>query len=95
MLALFAGLGVGAFALVPRLTIPVTAAAAVIAFVLEMLGPAVHWPAWLLNVSPFHHLAGVPVEPMNLPAAVAMTAVGIAFAVTGIVSFERRDLLGA
>ena len=95
MLALFAGLGAGAFALLPRLTVPVTTAAAVVAFVLEMVGPALHWPAWVLNVSPFHHLAGVPVEPMNLPAAVVMTAIGIAFAVLGVVSFERRDLLGA
>ncbi len=90
----FAGLGVLAFGVVPRLTVAVGATAAVACFVIELVGPVLEWPAWVLGVSPFHHLAAVPVDPFGLPAAIAMTAIGIGLAVAGIAAFERRDLVG-
>lgn len=95
MLVVFAGLATTAFATVPRHTVPVTATAAVVAFVLEMVGPALHWPAWVLGISPFHHLAGVPVDPLNWPAAFVMTGIGIVLMGAGVVAFTRRDLIGA
>jgi ABC-2 type transport system permease protein len=94
-IAVFAGLSVLLFGVVPRLTVPVGAAAVVAAYVLELVGPLLEWPDRLLAISPFHHLEAVPVDPFGLPAASAMVVVGIAFAAVGLAAFERRDLVGA
>lgn len=95
VVAVFAGLSVLAFGLVPRLTVPVGVAAAVAAFVLELVGPILEWPEWLVGLSPFHHLAAVPVDPVEWPAALVLMAIGISLTLAGIVAFERRDLVGA
>lgn len=95
MVAVFAGLSVLVFGVAPRLTVAVGAAAAVVAFVLELVGPILEWPDWVVGLSPFHHLAAVPVDPFEWPAALAMLAIGLAFTLAGIAAFERRDLVGA
>jgi polyether ionophore transport system permease protein len=95
MIAVFAGLSVLVFGTVPRLTVVVGASAAVAAYVLEVVGPMLHWPQWVLAVSPFHHLAAVPVDAFALPATIVMVVIGTALAVGGIVGFQRRDLVGA
>lgn len=95
MIAVFAGLSVLVFGTFPRLTVAVGASAAVAAYVLEMVGPMLDWPQWVLAVSPFHHLAAVPVDAFGLPAALVMLGIGMALAVGGIVGFQRRDLVGA
>lgn len=94
-IAVFAGFAVLVFGLAPRLTVPVAAAAAVVAYVIELVGPLLEWPEWVLAVSPFHHLAQVPVDPVDVPAALVMTAIGVVLALGGILAFERRDLVGA
>jgi ABC-2 type transport system permease protein len=91
---LLAGLGVLVFGVVPRLTVAVTAGAAVAAYVLELVGPVLKWPEWVLGSSPFHHLAAVPVDPFEPTAAIVMLAVGVAFAAAGVIAFTRRDLVG-
>lgn len=95
MVAVFAGLSVLVFGLTPRLTVAVGAAAAAAAFVLELVGPILEWPEWLVGLSPFHHLAAVPVDPVEWPAALVMLAIGVALTLAGVVAFERRDLVGA
>jgi ABC-2 type transport system permease protein len=49
----------------------------------------------VLGLSPFHHLAQVPVDPFAAGPAAVMVAVGVALALCGVVAFERRDLVGA
>jgi ABC-2 type transport system permease protein len=93
--AVFAGLAVLVFGLAPRLTVPVGAAAPVAAFVVELVGPLLEWPEWVVGVSPFHHLAAVPVEPFGWPAALVMVVIGVMLTAVGVVAFERRDLVGA
>ena len=83
------------FGLLPRLTVPVAAGAAVVAYVVELVGPVLEWPEWVLNLSPFHHLEQVPVDPVGVPAALVMTGIGLVLAIAGILAFERRDLVGA
>ena len=94
-IAVFVGIAVLVFGLLPRLTVPVTAGAAVVAYVLELVGPLLEWPEWVLDVSPFHHLEQVPVDSMDVPAALVMTGIGAVLTIAGILAFERRDLVGA
>jgi ABC-2 type transport system permease protein len=95
VVTVFAGLSVLVFGIAPRLTVVVGASAAVVAYVLELVGPILQWPEWVVAMSPFHHLAAVPVDPFGLPAAIVMVAVGVVLAGAGIVAFESRDLVGA
>lgn len=95
MVTVFAGLSVLVFGVAPRLTVAVGASAAVATYVVELVGPGLEWPDWLLGLSPFHHLELVPVDPFGLPAAIVMVTLGVVLAVAGIVAFERRDLVGA
>ena len=91
----FAGLGILTFGILPRLTVAVTAAVAVAAYILDMVGPILEWPDWMLNISPFHHLADVPVEPFGWGSAAWMVAISVVLAAIGVVAFQRRDLVGA
>jgi ABC-2 type transport system permease protein len=94
-IAVFAGLAVLVFGLAPRLTVPLAAGAAAAAYVIELVGPLLEWPEWVLGVSPFHHLEQVPIDPVDVPAALVMTGIGVVLAVGGILALERRDLVGA
>ena len=95
MVLVFAGLSVLVFGIAPRLTVAVGASSAVVAYVLQLVGPLLEWPDWVVAVSPFHHLAAVPVDPFGLSAAIVMVTLGVALAGAGILAFERRDLVGA
>jgi ABC-2 type transport system permease protein len=95
MVMVFAGLSVLVFGVAPRLTVAVGASAAVGAYVLQLVGPMLDWPGWVVAISPFHHLAAVPVDPFGLTAAIVMVVLGLALAAGGIAAFERRDLVGA
>jgi ABC-2 type transport system permease protein len=92
---LFGGLAVLTFGVAPRLTVALSVSATVAGYLLQVLGPALHWPGWVLDISPFHHLAAVPAEPFApLPTAV-LAALGLAAALAGLAAFEHRDLAGA
>jgi ABC-2 type transport system permease protein len=88
------GMAVLLFAVRPRLTVPGSAAAVVVAYLVEMIGPALDWPDPVLAGSPFHHLASVPAEPFEPVAAAVLTGVGMLLIAAGGLLFERRDLTG-
>ena len=92
VVVLVAGLTVAMFGVAPRLTVPVPLAGVVGSFVLYLLGPALKWPDWALNLSPFTHLAMVPQQAWAGTAALVMCALGIALATAGAITFRRRDL---
>jgi ABC-2 type transport system permease protein len=92
VVVLVAGLAVGVYGLAPRLTVPVPLALTLASFVLYLLGPALQWPSWALDVSPFTHLAMVPAEPWATASAVVMCALGLALAAVGALAFRRRDV---
>ncbi|HET9169135.1 MAG TPA: hypothetical protein VFN97_06850 [Actinospica sp.] len=94
VVAVFAGMAVLIFGLRPRLTVPLTVSAAVTAYLVQLLGTALKWPGWALDLSPFHHLATVPVDPVATLPAILMTCIGIAAAAVGVTAFEHRDLVG-
>jgi ABC-2 type transport system permease protein len=59
------------------------------------VGPVLNWPEWVLALSPFHHLAAVPVEPFDWLSAVVMVGIGALFAGAGVAALARRDITGA
>ena len=92
VVVLFTGLAVLVYGTAPRLTVAVPVTVAVLGYLLETFGTLLAWPAALVALSPFHHLAQLPGRPMTLTAIVAMVAVGVAAAAAGVAAFARRDL---
>lgn len=95
VVVLVTGIAVLAFGLVPRLTVAVPAAVTVGGYVLTFLGPALSWPRWVIDLSPFSHLAYVPAQPLALSSAAVMVAIGCAAGAWGVAAFSRRDIVGA
>lgn len=91
----FGGLAVLVLGLAPRATVGLVASAAVLAYVLQIVGPALDWPEAVVAVSPFRHLALVPVESFEPGSTAVLLAIGVVAALVGTVAFERRDLVGA
>ena len=93
--ALFLALGTLGFAALPRATSLIAYGLVAVAFLWEILGAVVGAPGWTLGLSPFHHIALVPVEPFRPLAAAAMVAIACAAGILALLLFERRDLTGA
>ena len=89
---LTAGIAIAAFGALPRLTVALPVAVTVIGFVASMLGPALDWPQWALDLSPFTHLALVPAEPWAATSGLVMSGLGLLLALAGALAFRRRDL---
>jgi ABC-2 type transport system permease protein len=92
---LVTGLAILTFGLLPRLTVAVPVAVTVVGYVLTLLGPALSWPGWIIDLSPFTHLAYVPAQPFALTSAAVMALIGCTAGACGVASFSRRDLTGA
>ncbi len=90
---LVGGLAVACFGLLPRLTVAVPVTMTIVWYVLTLLGPALDWPAWALNLSPFTHLALVPMAPWAATSGVVMTVIGLLLVMVGLWAFHRRDLV--
>ena len=94
VVALVAGLAVLSFGVAPRVTVGVPVAVAVGGYVLSLVGPALSWPQWLLDLSPFTHLALVPADPWSATAGLVMAGLGVAAGAVGLAAFGRRDIVG-
>jgi ABC-2 type transport system permease protein len=92
---LFGALAVAMFGVAPRLTVVVPATAVAIAYVLSFVGPALDLPGWVTGLSPFYHVALVPVADYALTQGLVMLALTALFTVVGWWAFDRRDLVGA
>jgi len=90
----FFGLGLLAFGLVPRASVGIAYGLVVGAFLLQLFGALVGAPHWVLDLSPFSHVAAVPGAPFRAGSAAAMVAIGLAATGLAFVSFARRDLFG-
>ncbi|MGN8244782.1 hypothetical protein ACTHAM_001889 [Cellulomonas soli] len=93
--AVFEGVTLLTVGLAPRLTIAVGAAVPILTYVVQLLGPALDWPQAVVGLSPFEHLAAVPVEPVALAPVLVLSAIAVALGATGVLAFERRDLTSA
>ncbi|MFZ0324318.1 MAG: hypothetical protein WAN48_09335 [Actinomycetes bacterium] len=94
VVVLVGGVTVLAFGLVPRLTVALPVTLTVVGYLVTMLGPPLSWPSWLLDLSPFTHLAWVPMVPWAATSGTVMTALGLALGAVGLLAFRRRDVVG-
>ncbi|HEU4491266.1 MAG TPA: hypothetical protein VFR74_10370 [Jiangellales bacterium] len=92
---LFAGVAFLVLGAAPRLTVGLTIGLAALTYVVQLVGPMLEWPSYVVGLSPFHHLAPVPAEPYALTAGLVMAGLGVAAGLLGVAAFERRDLAGA
>jgi ABC-2 type transport system permease protein len=56
-------------------------------------GQLLSFPQWLIDVSPFSHLALTPAEDARWGPVVVVAVVAAVLSVTGQVGFRRRDVL--
>lgn len=61
-------------------------------FVVLMFGQLLRFPAWVVDLSPFSHLAAVPAAPMRWGPFVTVLAVAAAVSAAGLAAFRRRDV---
>jgi ABC-2 type transport system permease protein len=92
---LFLGIGALLFGILPRHSSGLTQGLVAGSFLLELVGSTVKAPAWLLDLSPFHHVALVPGGGIDAAPALAMLALGLVAGMTGVAAFARRDLAQA
>ncbi|MDP3712011.1 MAG: hypothetical protein Q8R60_05950 [Mycobacteriales bacterium] len=92
---LLAAVAVLLFATLPRVTVVGSASVSAVAYLLPALGQGVGLPLWVRDVSPFQHLAVVPVEPYAVTAGLLMLGLASVVTAAGMVLLARRDLAGA
>jgi len=93
--ALFLGASALAYAIVPRASSPIIYSLIAVAFLWMLFGSLLGAPQWLVDLSPFEHVALVPAQPFRAGPAAAMVAIGAAGVAGALAMFRRRDLLGA
>lgn len=62
------------------------------AFFMGFFGPVLDLPQWVLNVSPFEHIPGIPGEDPVLMPLLVLTVVAVAAGLVALTSFRSRDL---
>ena len=84
---------------VPAFTVgvfPKYAAAAwamlLVTFVVSFFGALLDLPSWALAISPFDHIALVPVETLSVASVTALCVVAAALLGAGAVAYRRRDI---
>lgn len=90
---LFLGIGALAYGVAPRPAPALTYALIVLSFLWQLVGALLGPPRWVLDLSPFAHLALVPAQPFQPVAASVMTGLGVLGAAAAVVAFRRRDLM--
>jgi ABC-2 type transport system permease protein len=91
---LFLGLAALAYALVPRASAAITYTLVTVAFLWDLLGSLLGAPKWLIDLTPFQHVALMPAQPFRAGAAAVMVAIGMLAAALALLAFSRRDLIG-
>jgi ABC-2 type transport system permease protein len=91
----FVAIAAVVFAFAPRLTVPIAYGAVLVAYAIEIVGQLLRWPGWVLGLSPFHHVAAVPLQPVDAQSTATLLVVACALAVCAVLRFGRRDLVAA
>lgn len=81
------------FAIMPRLTVPLGWGLLVIGLIVGQFGALLQLPEWLQNISPFHHSSALPVEGLDVPAVLALSATAVLGAVLSLILIRKRDLV--
>ncbi len=85
------GLTGALYGLAPR-TLPAAWATLAGCLVIGLLGQLLDPPAWLTDLSPFHHTPRLPATDPAAPPLLALTATAIGLTTTGVAAFRHRDL---
>lgn len=64
----------------------------VFAFFMRYLGAILDLPQWVVNLSPFSHVASMPAEDFRATPILLLTAVAVVLVVAGLAGFNRRDI---
>lgn len=86
-----AAVAVVLFGLLPRLT-AVSWGALVICLLFGLVGSALQFDQWILDISPFTHLPHLPGGALSAAPLLWLCAAAVALAVTGLAGFRRRDV---
>ncbi|WP_232330761.1 ABC transporter permease [Nocardia fusca] len=62
------------------------------ALVLGFFGPIMNLPQWIHDLSPFQHIARIPMEDLRWTALIILTVLAAASAAVGAYRFRERDL---
>ncbi len=89
---LFLGLTTLAFGVAPRLTTLVAFGAVALSYAILLIGGLAQAPQWVLDISPFSHLAPVPAVPADVTTMAALAGVGALGVLAGGWVFNRRDV---
>ena len=63
-----------------------------VTFVVSFFGTLFDLPGWVLGISPFDHIALVPVETLSVASVFALCVVAAALLGVGAVTYRRRDI---
>ena len=87
-------LGAAALALgaLPSVVGPIGALPVVGGFLLNVITQGTWAPNWLVNLSPFAHLAAVPNVPPDWASITAFAVIGAMLTGVGLAGYSRRDL---
>lgn len=92
---LFGALTALAYALAPAASAAIGYGLVAVAFLWQEVGALLGAPHWLVSLTPFAHVALVPVAALKLPAALIMIALSGLAAAAALVGLERRDVVTA
>jgi ABC-2 type transport system permease protein len=92
---MFLGSAALAYALAPRASSALAYGLVTVTFLWYLVGALTGVPRWVVDLTPFEHVGLVPVQQFQVGAAAIMLAIGAGAAVTAVLAFKRRDLLGA
>ena len=87
----FAGLALALYGLNPKWS-PVVWALFVWALVAGMLASVLNLPAWVLDLSPFQHVPGLPAASMSWGPVAVLLVVAAALMAVGLWALDRRDM---
>jgi ABC-2 type transport system permease protein len=87
----FAGLSALLFGLLPR-AIGWTWLGLAIVALLVILGPLLHLPGWVYDVSPFEHTPQLPAGDLSFAPLLVLTAIAAALLTAGAAGLRRRDI---
>lgn len=92
---LFLGFAALAYAVAPRASAGISCGLVTVAFLWQLIGSLLGAPKWLVEITPFAHVASVPAQSFRAGAAAVMVGIGLLTAAAAVWAFGGRDLTGA
>ena len=65
---------------------------ATVAYLIQIFAGLSDAPGWLIDLSPFSHIAPVPATTVNTTATLVMLAIAVVSTALGLLAFQHRDL---